>query len=104
MQMFDSGGRAVTAFHTDPLAPGPATSPRSALTLSVLVPVYNERHLVAASLGRLLAVSDPCIREMEVVVVDDCSRDGSWEVLQQIAARDRRVRLFRHERNSGKGA
>ncbi len=76
----------------------------AALTLSILVPVYNERHLVAASLGRLLALKHPSILDFEVIVVDDCSRDGSFGVLEQVAEKDRRVRLFRHERNRGKGA
>ena len=39
-----------------------------------------------------------------MIAVDDCSTDGSWSVLQQVAAKDSRVRLYRHERNSGKGA
>jgi SAM-dependent methyltransferase len=77
---------------------------RSALSLSVLVPVYNERHLVAASIGRLLTVHDPTISSVEVIAVDDCSSDGSWEVVQRLAATDRRIQLYRHERNSGKGA
>jgi glycosyltransferase involved in cell wall biosynthesis len=73
-------------------------------TVSVLVPVYNERHLLGASIGRLLTLRDPSIVELEIIVVDDSSHDGSWEILQQIAASDTRVRLFRHERNMGKGA
>src|SRR5271165_4593919 len=72
--------------------------------LSVLVPVYNERYLVETSLRRLLALRDDIIHRMEVIVVDDCSTDGSWEILQAIAAEDERVVLLRHERNMGKGA
>jgi glycosyltransferase involved in cell wall biosynthesis len=88
-----------------PAAPSLRTVVRpAALRLSVLVPVYNERHLVAASLARLLALDDPAITELEVIVVDDRSTDGSWDVLQSVASGDRRVRLFRHERNQGKGA
>ncbi len=84
----------------------PAVAPTSvaSLRLSVLVPVFNERHLVGASLARLLALAHPTIEALEVIVVDDCSTDGSWDVLQAIGARDERVRLFRHDRNSGKGA
>ena len=73
-------------------------------SLSVLVPVYNERYLVETSLRRLLALSDDIIHRLEVIVVDDCSTDGSWEVLERVAAEDERVVLLRHEHNVGKGA
>jgi glycosyltransferase involved in cell wall biosynthesis len=47
-------------------------------SLSVLVPVYNEEHLVAASLERLTVLeSSPLLTRVQVVVVDDCSRDGT---------------------------
>lgn len=70
----------------------------------MLVPVYNERHLVGASIGRVLALDSPTIARLEVIAVDDRSRDGSWEVLQALAAADSRVTVVRHERNQGKGA
>jgi glycosyltransferase involved in cell wall biosynthesis len=68
------------------------------MTLSVLVPVYNEEGQVRELLDRVLAVPV----EMELVVVDDCSTDGTWSVLSSI--RDPRVRVFRHQVNRGKGA
>jgi SAM-dependent methyltransferase len=74
------------------------------LSLTVLTPVYNERHLVAASLERVLALESDLLSSLELVVVDDCSTDGSWEVLQQLAADDPRIKLHRHPRNMGKGA
>lgn len=84
-------------------APGEAHSLQH-VSLSVLVPVYNERHLVGTSLARVLRLRSPLISRLEVIVVDDCSTDGSWDVLRQVAAGDPRVILLRHERNSGKGA
>src|SRR5215471_18318384 len=72
--------------------------------LTVLVPVYNERHMVETALRRLLAIRDPLIDELEVIVVDDCSNDGTWDVLKRLSSEDCRVNLIRHERNSGKGA
>lgn len=76
----------------------------TSFSLSVLVPVYNERHVVEASLRRVLALEHDLINRLEVIVVDDFSTDGSWEILQRLADEDDRVMLLRHERNSGKGA
>lgn len=72
--------------------------------LSVLVPVYNERHVVEASLRRLLSVRDELINSLEVIVVDDQSTDGTWAILERLAAEDPRIVLLRNERNLGKGA
>ncbi|HXG64228.1 MAG TPA: glycosyltransferase [Blastocatellia bacterium] len=72
--------------------------------LSVVVPVYNERHVVEASLRRVLALDHPLISSLEIIIVDDCSTDGSWEILRRLAREDDRIILLRHERNQGKGA
>jgi glycosyltransferase involved in cell wall biosynthesis len=73
--------------------------------LSVVIPVYNERFLVAELVRRVLAVSAPEIREMELLLVDDGSRDGSTEILRRLAAEHPdRVRLLEQGKNQGKGA
>jgi glycosyltransferase involved in cell wall biosynthesis len=72
--------------------------------LSVLVPVYNERHVVETSIRRVLALNHDLISSLELIVVDDCSTDGSREVLQRLADEDERITLLFHERNQGKGA
>ena len=46
----------------------------------------------------------PLDLELELIVVDDGSSDGSWEELQRVAGGDPRIRIFRHDRNRGKGA
>jgi len=81
-------------------------------SLSVLVPVYNEQHLVAASLERLLVLeAGPELERIQVVVVDDCSTDRTPEVLRAFEARlaarpGGRIawQFLRHPRNGGKGA
>jgi len=70
--------------------------------LSVLVPVHNERWTIETILRRALA--SPIPLEMEIVVVDDGSTDGSAEIAQRIAQEDSRVRLLRQPANLGKGA
>jgi glycosyltransferase involved in cell wall biosynthesis len=72
--------------------------------LSVLVTVFNERHLVEASLRRVLALDHELISSLEVIVVDDGSTDGSAEVVRRLAAQDSRISFLDAERNQGKGA
>jgi glycosyltransferase involved in cell wall biosynthesis len=73
--------------------------------LSVVVPVYNERFLVAELVHRVLAVSAPEIREMEILLVDDGSKDGSLDILRGLAAQHPdRIRLLEQGKNQGKGA
>ncbi len=68
--------------------------------LSVIVPLYNERATVRELLSRVLAT--PISKE--IIVVDDCSTDGSYDLVAELARRDPSIRLLRHERNEGKGA
>ncbi|HEY3008047.1 MAG TPA: glycosyltransferase family 2 protein [Micromonosporaceae bacterium] len=70
------------------------------MKLSILMPVYNEEDRIAGALKQALAVDYPC--EIELVVVDDGSRDGTADVLDRID--DPRVRVVTHSRNAGKGA
>ena len=74
------------------------------MLLSILIPVYNERTVVEQSLTLVLDAPLPENMARELVVVDDCSTDGTSEILKCLAARDQRIRLFRHEVNQGKGA
>jgi len=75
-------------------------------SLSVLVPVYNEQHLVATSLGRLEVLEkSPHLDRIQVVVVDDSSRDGSPAALAAFA-RSRGIELAEappHMARGGKG-
>ncbi|MES1240756.1 MAG: glycosyltransferase [Acidobacteriota bacterium] len=73
------------------------------LKLSVVIPVYNERFLVRELVERVLAVSIPELREIEVVIVNDGSTDGTTEVLRKLAEENpERLRLF-EQKNQGKG-
>jgi glycosyltransferase involved in cell wall biosynthesis len=74
------------------------------MKLSILVPVYNERAVVERSLAQVLAAPLPEQMEREIILVDDCSTDGTSTILERIAACDDRIRLLRHSVNRGKGA
>ena len=67
---------------------------------SILMPVYNEAKTVHTVIKRVLDVSFPC--EVEVVLVDDASTDGTAEILDQV--HDERLIKLRHPVNRGKGA
>ena len=73
---------------------------RGTLRLSVLIPVYNERDTIELILDEVR--STPF--QKEIIVVDDCSIDGTRELLQQLAAEGRIDRLHLQPVNLGKGA
>jgi len=64
------------------------------------MPVYNEKQTLREIVARVL--QERLVAEL--IVVDDCSQDGSWPLLQELAAEDQRITALRLERNQGKGA
>ncbi len=75
--------------------------------LTIVIPVFNERATVEAAVERVLAVDYGI--DIEVVLVDDASTDGTAEVLATLAREEGGaglpgVRVFSHEENRGKGA
>lgn len=81
-------------------------------TLSVIVPVYNEQYLVAASLKRIMVLEESNLLErVQVIVVDDGSSDGTQQVIERFRADlpakpDGKISwtFLRHAKNAGKGA
>jgi glycosyltransferase involved in cell wall biosynthesis len=69
-------------------------------TLSVIVPVFNERNTVAEVLRRMRRVNLPV--DLEIVVVDDGSTDGTTQILA--ALEDSTVQVVHHPTNQGKAA
>ncbi|NUQ62171.1 MAG: glycosyltransferase [Pirellulales bacterium] len=103
LQTADCIGAANCRHGHDALGAGGSKAALPALRkLSVLMPVYNERWTLAEIVGRVL--QSPVPLEIELIVVDDASGDGSWELIRELAAADPRIRPFRHETNRGKGA
>lgn len=68
------------------------------MKLSVLIPVYNEERLIAELLRRVASVAV----EKEIILVDDCSTDRSWEIIGALDIPE--LRTYRHPINQGKGA
>lgn len=66
--------------------------------LSVILPNYNHAEFLPRSLDSSLGQS---FSDFELIVIDDCSTDDSYEILQEYARRDSRIQLHRNERNLG---
>ena len=69
------------------------------MKLSIVIPVYNERRTIATVLERVRSAPG----NKEILVVDDGSTDGTWDVLESLGAMPGLLRL-RHPQNRGKGA
>jgi glycosyltransferase involved in cell wall biosynthesis len=95
MHVFQPGGERAIVTTDDCHAEPPLTK------LSVLMPVHNERWTLREIIARVLSAPVPL--EIELIVVDDASSDGSWELLQELAAGEPRIKAIRHEQNQGKG-
>ncbi len=70
------------------------------MKLSVVMPVYNERRTLRAVIERVLAVP----LDLELICVDDGSRDGSREILTELQNQHSNLRVFLQPKNMGKGA
>src|ERR1051325_2109990 len=80
-----------------------ATLPRFG-RLSILIAAYNEEATLRTCLDRVLDVRLPERLEREVVLVDDGSTDRTWSIAQELALIHPELKIFRQEKNQGKGA
>ena len=72
--------------------------------LSIIVPVLNERESLPQLLAEIGRVGERHGIELEVIFVDDGSRDGSWETIRELASQNAHVSGIRFRRNFGKAA
>ncbi len=74
-------------------------------TLSIVIPAYNEEQRLPPALARVRAYLDASTRlsEVEILIVDDGSLDGTAALVESVAQADPRVRLLRNPGNRGKG-
>ncbi len=66
--------------------------------VSIIIPVYNRVTLVVKAIETAI---NQTYSNIEVVIVDNCSTDGTWDVLQQYANKDQRIKVFRNAENIG---
>ena len=79
-------------------------APARVSSLSLFFPAYNEEQIIEKTVRDALRAGAAVSDDIEVIVVDDGSRDETAAVVERVAASDARVRLVRHERNRGYGA
>jgi glycosyltransferase involved in cell wall biosynthesis len=72
-------------------------------TLSLVIPCYNEEATLAGIVEEVLKLRAPD-HVLELVIVDDCSKDSSRVVAEKLAADHPEIKLCLHEKNCGKGA
>jgi glycosyltransferase involved in cell wall biosynthesis len=80
-------------------AAGELVAAAMSLSVSVVIPAYNERETIREIVGRVQCVG----LHDEIIIVDDSSTDGTSELLEKLAQMPD-VRVLRHEANQGKGA
>ena len=68
--------------------------------ISVIIPLYNEEERI---LNCLSSVTKQCIKDIEILVVDDVSIDNSVNIVSELASKDKRVKLICHAQNLGQG-
>jgi glycosyltransferase involved in cell wall biosynthesis len=86
------------------MTPRPQTPGSNLLTVSAVIPLFNERAALAELYGRLSAVLRSIAQRHEIIFVDDGSTDGSSIALRELRATDKSVRYIRFRRNFGKSA
>jgi len=73
-------------------------------TLSLIIPCYNEARTIETCIERVLDISRGQDFSLELVVVDDASKDGSWQILETLAEKHNEIKILKHEKNQGKGS
>jgi len=77
---------------------------KSGYEISVVLPVYNEEENITAQYNRIVDSMQPVGKSYEVIFVNDGSTDGSLELLEQIAKKDKRVKIIDFRKNFGQTA
>ncbi|MDP2706731.1 MAG: glycosyltransferase family 2 protein [Burkholderiales bacterium] len=69
--------------------------------ISVVIPVYRAEACLEELYRRLRTVLEPVSTDFEIVLVEDCGGDGSWQLIRELARRDSRVKGIQFSRNFG---
>lgn len=70
---------------------------------SIIIPCYNEEKSLEDSVERVLSISDEYLK-LEIIIIDDCSKDKSLEIANNLASKYKEIHVYKHDFNQGKGA
>ena len=70
------------------------------IKVSIIIPVYNVEKYIPECLDSVINQS---LKEIEIICVDDCSTDNSYNILLEYAKKDNRIKIIKHDKNKGLG-
>jgi len=73
-------------------------------SISVFFPCYNEQENIGRTVEKALVVMEKLDMDFEVIIIDDGSSDNTGEIADELAGRDKRIKVVHHSRNLGYGA
>ena len=68
--------------------------------VSVIIPVYNSEKYIHQA---IYSVINQTLQDIEIICIDDCSSDNSFEIIEEYAKKDNRIKAIKQEKNSGQG-
>lgn len=87
-----------TMKHYDDLTMQPKEQTKNQVKISVILPAYNAEEGIKVAIESIL---NQTWQNIELLIIDDCSTDNTWQILKQYAKKDARIRLFQTKENSG---
>lgn len=66
--------------------------------ISVLIPAYNAEKYITEAVESIL---DQSFKDFELIIIDDCSKDGTWKIIQELTLKDNRIKAIKNEKNLG---
>ncbi len=83
--------------------PAAGIAKKNAHSVSLVCYGYNEKESIAEFFGRAVDLLESVASDYEIVFIDDCSTDGTWEIAERLARANRRIRIARNDRNRNVG-
>jgi len=75
------------------------------MKISIIIPSYNEQNSITDIINKLNNVKFPSfVDEKEIIIIDDCSEDNTWDIVQELKNANPNIIIHRHAQNMGKGA